>query len=168
MLKLGIQVLVPVALGMLLHPTKLGALAMKHANSLKRMDQAVILLIVYISFCESFAGNMFSTLHLSALLMLMAGMAALFGLIFFAISRIGGWMHFSEEDKITALFCGTKKSLVHGTVMSKVLFAGIPASGLVLLPIMLYHALQLIMSSMIAKRMAARNAISYANTKQPA
>ncbi|MDQ3394512.1 MAG: bile acid:sodium symporter, partial [Bacteroidota bacterium] len=58
------------------------------------------------------------------------------------------------DDKITALFCGSKKSLVQGSVMAKVLFINNSALGIILLPIMLYHALQLIASSIIAQKMA--------------
>lgn len=164
--KLGIQVLAPVALGIVLHPTRLGAWAVRNSASLRIMDQSVILLIVYISFCESFAGHMFSALRLPALLLLLVGMAALFAVVFLLIGNISRWMGFADQERITAVFCGTKKSLVHGTVMSKILFAGIPAAGLVLLPIMVYHAIQLILSSMIAKRMAAR-ATKSSGVQQP-
>ena len=59
-------------------------------------------------------------------------------------------MKFNREDTITALFCGSKKSLVHGSVMSKVLFSNPAIIGVVLLPTMLYHAYQLIIVSIIA------------------
>lgn len=155
-LKLALQVLVPVAAGMALHSTRLGRWTEQHSKKLRYMDQSVILLIVYISFCESFAGHMFSSLSLFTLVMVAFGMIVLFGLIFFLIYRVSLWMRFGWEDRITALFCGTKKSLVHGTVMAKVLFAGGTAMGMVLLPIMLYHASQLILASVIAQRMARR------------
>ena len=80
-------------------------------------------------------------------------MLALFFGIYFLLTFIGGLLHFNREDKVTAVFCGSKKSLVQGAVMSKVLFAG-PEAGLMLLPIMIYHALQLIAASIIAQRMA--------------
>lgn len=166
-IKLGIQVLAPVALGIVLHSTRLGAWAMRKRASLRIMDQSVILLIVYISFCESFAGHMFSALHPSALLLLLAGMALLFAVVFLLTGSISRWMGFADQDRITAVFCGTKKSLVHGTVMSKILFAGIPAAGLVLLPIMVYHAIQLILSSMIAKRIASQAATKPSGAQQP-
>ena len=63
-------------------------------------------------------------------------------------------MKFNREDTITALFCGSKKSLVHGSVMSKVLFSNPAIIGVVLLPTMLYHAYQLIIVSIIAKKWA--------------
>ena len=61
-------------------------------------------------------------------------------------------MGFNREDTITAVFCGSKKSLVHGSVMSKVLFTNPAIIGVVLLPTMLYHAYQLIIISVIAKK----------------
>jgi sodium/bile acid cotransporter 7 len=66
-------------------------------------------------------------------------------------------LHFSLEDSITAQFCGTKKSLVHGTVFSKILFPASYPVGLVLLPLMLFHALQIFIISIIASKLAKRN-----------
>jgi sodium/bile acid cotransporter 7 len=66
------------------------------------------------------------------------------------VSRL---LHFSREDRVTVVFCGSKKSLVHGTVMSKVLFPQTTLSGIIILPLMLYHALQLIAASIIAQKM---------------
>jgi sodium/bile acid cotransporter 7 len=64
--------------------------------------------------------------------------------------RIG----FSREDRITVIFCGSKKSLVQGAVMGQVLFPEAAAFGIVLLPLMLYHSLQLLAGSILAQQMA--------------
>jgi sodium/bile acid cotransporter 7 len=61
---------------------------------------------------------------------------------------------FNREDSITAQFCGTKKSLVHGTVFSKILFPTSMPMGIILLPLMLFHAFQLFIVSIIATKMA--------------
>jgi sodium/bile acid cotransporter 7 len=63
------------------------------------------------------------------------------------------WMKFKREDRITVIFCGSKKSLVQGAVMGKVIFPDQAILGVVLLPLMVYHALQLLVGSTIAKRM---------------
>ena len=64
-------------------------------------------------------------------------------------------LRFSREDRICALFCGSKKSLIHGTMMSKLLFANMASlTGIILLPLVLYHTLQLVAASIIAKGMA--------------
>ncbi len=149
--KLLLQILLPVVLGLLLN-ARLGHIADRYRKELRYFDQATILLIVYTAFCESFAENIFSQLSLWDLVLLGAGMLALFFGIYWLIGMLSRMMGFSREDRITALFCGSKKSLVHGTVMSKVLFPGSPYTGLLLLPLMLYHALQLIAASVLAKR----------------
>jgi solute carrier family 10 (sodium/bile acid cotransporter), member 7 len=153
--KLTVQVIVPVILGILLNP-RLGPFANKHKTALRYFDQATILLIVYTSFCESFTGNLFADYTASDLLVLSAGMLALFFGVYGLVLLFCRLLGFNREDRITALFCGSKKSLVQGSVMAKVLFSG-SIGGVVLLPIMVYHALQLIVASVLAQRMAKEN-----------
>ena len=75
-------------------------------------------------------------------------------MVYQAINIVSKKMNFNREDRITALFNGSKKSLVHGTVFSKVLFSGMATQGIFLIPIMIYHALQLIAISFIAQKMS--------------
>lgn len=157
-IKLIIQVLVPVSLGIILH-FKFGAFADKHRKKMRYFDQSVILLIIYTAFCESFANNMFSEHSASDILVLGLCMIALFLFAYGIISLISKFMRFNREDKITAVFCGSKKSLVHGTVMSKVLFPNAAAAGIILLPLMMYHALQLMAASIIAQSMARKEGL---------
>ena len=154
-LKLVVQVLLPVVVGILLH-SRLGAFAEKNRSRLKFFDQSVILLIIYVSFCQSFYHHVFDDVSITDLLLLGAGMIALFLSVVGLMNRISKWFNLKRENRITVLFCGSKKSLVHGTVMSKVLFAQSASTGMILLPLMLYHALQLILASIIAQRMASR------------
>ncbi|MEO5997012.1 MAG: bile acid:sodium symporter family protein [Chitinophagaceae bacterium] len=151
--KLTVQVLVPVILGMLLHK-KWGRLAEKNKKQLRYFDQTIILLIVYTSFCESFVKKMFSGFNISTLLIVGASMIGLFLLVYNIVKVICMLLGFNREDRITAVFCASKKSLVHGLVMSRVLFSGSDMIGIVLLPLMIYHALQLIAASIIAQSMA--------------
>lgn len=151
--KLVLQVVVPVVLGMILHG-KWGGFAEKHKKQLRYFDQSIILLIVYTSFCESFAKKMFTGFSIAHLFLLGAGMLGLFLLVYLLVKLASRLFKFNREDTITAVFCGSKKSLVHGTVMSKVLFPGSDIVGIILLPLMLYHALQLITASIIAQSMA--------------
>lgn len=156
-LKLTLQVLVPVILGLLLN-RKWGHWADRHKKGLKYFDQAVILSIVYTAFCESFAQHMFSNIGAGELALLGAGMLGLFFVVYFIMMAVCKALSFNREDTITGTFCGSKKSLVHGTVMSKVLFPGSTITGILLLPLMLYHALQLVVVSMIAQRLAKNKA----------
>ncbi len=150
--KLTIQVILPVVLGLLLnHPLRWLASWLK--PYLRYFDQVVILLIVYTAFCESFAHHSFDAISAADLVWLAALMLGLFFLIFGLVNSSSRWLHFNREDRITALFCGSKKSLIQGTVMATVLFPG-SLGGVILLPIMVYHALQLIVASILAQRMA--------------
>jgi len=151
--KLMLQVLFPVLLGIALY-SRLGATAERYKKQLKYFDQFIILMIVYTSFSESFAEKMFSAFSLADIVILGILMITLFFLMYFLILFISRMLGFNREDKITALFCGSKKSLVQGTVMSKVLFPLSTNLGVILLPIMLYHALQLILVSIIAQAMS--------------
>lgn len=150
--KLLIQVVLPVVLGLLLNQ-KLGWLADRNRTALRYFDQLVILLIVYTAFCKSFTLNLFSSISVEDLLWLAALMMGLFFFVFGLITLLSRILNFNREDTITALFCGSKKSLVQGSVMANVLFSGSMA-GVILLPIMIYHALQLIVASVLAQRMA--------------
>ena len=76
-----------------------------------------------------------------------------------ALAFVARRLHFSVEDEITAVFCGSKKSLANGIPMANILFAGHPALGLLVLPLMVYHQLQLIVCSVIAARYANRDAL---------
>lgn len=157
--KLVLQVLVPVVLGIIMHK-RWGSFAERYKKALKYFDQAIILLIVYTSFCESFSRKMFSSFSISDLLLLGLAMIALFFFVYSLTAVLGRLLRFSTEDRITAIFCGSKKSLVHGTVMSKVLFPASDQVGIILLPIMLYHALQLIAASILAQSMAKRKIVT--------
>ncbi|RNI27819.1 bile acid:sodium symporter [Rufibacter immobilis] len=156
-LKLMLQVVLPVTLGILLN-RKFGAFAEAQKSRLRLFDQTIILLIVYSSFCDSFARNMFAGFSALDLFLLGAAMVALFLVVTGLTALISNLLGFSRENRITAMFCGSKKSLVHGTVMSKVLFPDANTVGIILLPLMLYHALQLIIASMLAQRMARKGA----------
>lgn len=151
--KLTLQVLVPLLLGLLLNK-KWGKWVDKHKKQLKHFDQAIILTIVYTSFCKSFEQNMFSNMSIPELMVLGLSMLGLFFVVYFITGFICKALSFNRADTITATFCGSKKSLVHGTVMSKVLFAESSTIGILLLPLMLYHALQLIVVSLIAQGLA--------------
>jgi sodium/bile acid cotransporter 7 len=153
--KLVLQVLVPVALGIILNP-RWGQWADRYKAQLKYFDQTIILIIVYTAFCESFGKNMFANLSWLELGGLAVAMLLLFFVAYGCIGLLCRLLGFSYEDRVTATFCGSKKSIVHGTVMSKVLFPGSTATGILLLPVMLYHALQLIVVSLLARRLTEK------------
>jgi solute carrier family 10 (sodium/bile acid cotransporter), member 7 len=148
-----LKVILPVAAGIFLHPY-LSKYVQKAGDKLRMIDQSIILMIVFMSFADSFEQDLYSSFKATDLLILGTGMFILFIVILFINYLLSRSMHFSNEDQITAIFCGSKKSLVHGTVMASVLFKAHPSTGILLMPILLYHTIQLVAASMLAQRMA--------------
>lgn len=143
LIKLLFQILVPMLVGILFH-SKLKVFAESQSKKLKVLDQSIVLLIVYTSFCTSFESGIFTTIKLSTIIYIFIGMGVLFCIVFLILKKISQLLHFSYADTVTTIFCGSKKSLIHGVVLSKVLFSGSILSGFILVPIMMYHSLQLI------------------------
>ncbi|MBT2159705.1 bile acid:sodium symporter family protein [Zobellia barbeyronii] len=155
-IKLFIQIILPVVVGILLQRF-LGEFAQKYNKRLTLFDKSVILLIIYKSFAESFEGDIFSTVSVLDLLMLFVAVLILFGIVFSLTGFLAKKMRFNKADQITAQFCGTKKSLVHGTVFSKIIFGNLASIGIILLPLMIFHAIQLLIISTVASRMSRKN-----------
>lgn len=153
--KLVIQIILPLLIGLFLQKF-FGELARKNSKKISFFDKSVIVLIVYSSFSSAFSSELFTTVGLLDLLKLMVIVTALFLIVYFGLQMVSKWLDLSIEDEITAKFCGTKKSLVHGSVMVKVIFGNGAASALYLLPIMLYHILQLLVVAVFAERYRKR------------
>jgi len=155
LISLFLKIVLPVIIGLVLNGVW-GRLAQNHNKQLALFDKAVILLIVYKSFAKSFNSKLFETIPWIQLLTIAIAVVSLFALIYFSIHQSSKWINLNRKDRITALFCGSKKSLVHGAVMSNVLFKGMASQGLMLLPIMIYHAFQLVIISFIAQKMGKK------------
>ncbi|MFB9056648.1 bile acid:sodium symporter family protein [Mariniflexile ostreae] len=154
-MSLIVQILLPVILGMLLQKYW-GKLALHYKTQLTVFDKSIILLIIYKSFAQSFEEQIFSSVSIPDLLLLFAMVIVLFYTVYFITGFLSGLLKFNTEDRITAQFCGTKKSLVHGTVFSEILFPSTMSMGIILLPLMIFHALQIFIVSIIAARLAKR------------
>lgn len=154
--ELTLKVILPVVLGILAHGWLFPRIK-SHLPRLKYVDQTVIMIIVFTSFAESFAQKIFAAYQLSTLLTIAATMLGIFILIWLILEIISKLLKFSMQDRITTLFCGSKKSLVHGVVIGKVIFPDAAVLGLVLLPVMLYHIQQLIIGSILAGNFGRRN-----------
>ncbi len=155
LLKLFLQIIFPLILGLTLQKF-LGEFARKHKKKLGLIDKTTIILIVYSSFSNSFSSSIFSSVATQDLLKLSGIVVILFFVVYFGLALLSNFLGFKIEDKITAQFCGTKKSLVHGSVMVKVIFGNAANTGLLLLPIMIYHSLQLILIAFYAEKYRKR------------
>lgn len=124
-------------------------------SAIKWVDQGSILLVVYTAFSEAVNQGLWQQLPAHALLGLLFLNALLLALIMLITSFGSRWLGFNKEDEITILFCGSKKSLASGIPMAKVLFSG-HALGAIVLPLMLFHQIQLMLSAVLAQRYARR------------
>lgn len=137
-----------------LSPRLLRERVQAHKSSVARFDRAVILLIVLASFSNSFAEGMWSRYEPGTLLLLVAMTGALLVVVLFLTTMAARASGFSREDEIVAIFCGSKKSLANGAPIALVLFGSSPMLSMILLPLMIYHQIQLIVGLWLAKRMA--------------
>jgi solute carrier family 10 (sodium/bile acid cotransporter), member 7 len=150
--KLFFQILLPIIVGVLLNPV-VGKTAIRYKNFTRYFDQTVILSIVYYSFSNSFYINQFDGLSVLDIAALVGVLLLIFVLVNMVIYVTSKKIGLTTPDMITALFCGSTKSLVHGSTMGRLIYAGNPAVGVIILPILVYHSLQLMMSSIMVNKL---------------
>jgi sodium/bile acid cotransporter 7 len=147
--------LLPLVLGQVLRPL-LHQWHQKYKRYTNLLDRWVILILVYTAFCDSVASGLWRDNGIGVLATALLGS----GLILAMVLSLSTWIvrrfHFPIEDEIAAVFCGSKKTMASGVPMAKLLFGAHPSLGLILLPIMLYHQLQLFTCSILANRYAKR------------
>ena len=149
-----LQLLVPFVAGQLAQRW-IGGWVEKHRGLLAYVDQGSILLVVYTAFSAAVLQGLWKQVPLPVLGGLLVVNAVLLA-IALLVTRYGARaLGFDRADEITIVFCGSKKSLASGVPMAKVLFAGHPL-GAIVLPIMLFHQIQLMTCAVLARRYAAR------------
>ncbi|MFT3830023.1 MAG: bile acid:sodium symporter family protein [Opitutaceae bacterium] len=147
--------LVPLALGQLSRPW-LAEWVVRHRKLVNRVDRGTILLLVYTSFCDSVRWGVWAGRGPGLVAVTLLGGLALFWLLFALTNALGRACRFPLEDRITAVFCGSKKTLASGVPMAQLIFAGHPGLSLILLPILIYHPLQLVICGALAARWGRR------------
>jgi solute carrier family 10 (sodium/bile acid cotransporter), member 7 len=147
-----LQLLVPFVAGQLLR-FKIGGFIARNKQMVTLVDRGSILMVVYGAFSAAVLGGLFKQISpwdlgeivlFSCLLL-----AAIMTISLFAAKQFG----FSREDQITILFCGSKKSLATGVPMAGILFPAATA-GTIILPLMVFHQIQLLVCAYLANRFA--------------
>ena len=151
--QLLLKVLLPIVLGLLLNPLCRKFIT-RYGKLIGKFDRLIILLIVYESFSTAFVNQVFSSVPAVTFLIIAGASVGLFFIVYHVLGWAGKRLGFNREDTITTTFCGSKKSLVHGSLFMMVL--GIPDDNKVmfLLPIMLYHSFQLFYVSWLANKLS--------------
>ena len=152
-----LQLMVPFVAGHLLRPW-IGGWVKKHAPVLTLVDRGSILLVVYTAFSAAVIEGLWKQVPLSALAGVLVICAVLLGLALAITAWTSRALGFDKADQITIVFCGSKKSLASGIPMAKVLFAS-HAVGAIVLPLMLFHQMQLMVCAVLAQRYARRREV---------
>ncbi len=149
-----LQLLAPFIAGQVLRRW-LGGWVATHATLMQIVDRGSILLVVYTAFSSAVVAGVWSQLGALDLARLLVICAVLLAAVLAATYVTARTLEFATADEIAIVFCGSKKSLASGVPMAGVLFPAATA-GLALLPLMLFHQIQLMACAVIAQRYANR------------
>jgi sodium/bile acid cotransporter 7 len=150
-----LQLLVPFVAGQLLRKW-IGGFITRHKQVLGYVDRGSILLVVYAAFSEGVVAGIWSRLTIHSLLLLFIANAAILGTVIGSTMWTARRLGFSTEDQIAIVFCGSKKSLASGLPLASVLLPA-AAAGLMVVPLMLFHQMQLMVCAWLARRYADRS-----------
>jgi sodium/bile acid cotransporter 7 len=149
--QLLLQILLPLLIGLSLSKWW-GEWVRNRSQWLNWFDRSIILLIVYKSFANSQMNGHFDQLNFTSIALLLCIVGCIFFLVFFISGYLANKWGLEPSERITVQYCGSKKSLIHGSVFAQALFGPQAALGVLLLPVLMYHGLQIIVVSMLAQR----------------
>jgi sodium/bile acid cotransporter 7 len=152
--EIAAQLLLPFLAGQAARPW-IGGWVQRHRPVLNPLDRGAILLVVYTAFSAGVVGGIWHKVSPIDLVVLLMLDAVILSIVLASTSFAGRRLGFSRPDQIAIVFCGSKKSLATGLPMATVLFSG-PTVGLVVLPVMLFHQMQLMVCAVLARRYAAQ------------
>ena len=156
--KIALQILAPFLVGQLVRPL-IGGWLTRHKAVTGFVDRGSILLVVYAAFSDGMVAGVWTQVGWRDLLLVVAFDIAILLVVLAATTQAARRLGFTRADEIAIVFCGSKKSMATGIPMANILFAG-QAVSLVVLPLMLFHQIQLFACAAIARRYAARGAAS--------
>lgn len=153
-IKISLQLLFPFLLGHYMRRW-IGNFVDNNRQWLRYIDQGSILLVVYTAFSSAVVGGLWHTVAPSSLVLLTVACCVILAMVLVVTTWVSRLMGFNKEDEITIVFCGSKKSMATGVPMAQVLFAG-GAVGPAILPLMIFHQIQLMVCAVMAQHYARR------------
>lgn len=145
-----LQLLVPFVLGHLSRPW-IGAWVARNKKWIGKTDQTSILLVVYSAFSEAVTHGIWHKVGMGSLLFIAAASLVLLAIVITVNIVVARRCGFNKADEITIVFCGSKKSLANGIPMANILFP-VATVGMMVLPLMIFHQLQLMVCAVMARR----------------
>lgn len=155
-LDLVLWVVLPLAAGQMARPL-LAVWAKRNASRIALVDRLTILLLVYTSFADTVKQGIWAKSGVLVVMEALVASLVLFAIVLGLTQAAAKALDLPIKDRIAAVFCGSKKTLASGVPMAQLIFGTSPALGLILLPIMIYHPLQLAIGGMLADHWAARS-----------
>lgn len=149
---IALQILLPFVLGQLARPW-IGKWIAKHKPLTLIVDRGSILLIIYSAFSAGMVAGVWNQVDGMTLALMGAADVVLLAIIAFGTGWAATAFRLNAADRATLLYCGSTKSLASGVPMAAIIFAGQPVS-LIILPLMIFHQLQLIVCAIVAQRQA--------------
>ncbi|MGF0540128.1 bile acid:sodium symporter family protein [Agrobacterium sp. ES01] len=151
-----LQLLLPFVVGQLLQPW-IGDWIRSKKKILAPVDRGSILMVVYLAFSEAVIEGLWHTFTITDIATVIVVDMVLLAVVL-AVTMYGSrLLGFNKEDEITITFCGSKKSLASGVPMANAIFANQSSSvGAIVLPLMLFHQIQLMACAIIAQKYAKR------------
>lgn len=147
--QVGALLLAPLALGQLLRPL-VRRVWEPDRQRLGNVSNSIILFIIFCAFADSVHGGAFAGDAALQALGILAGTILLFALATLAAAALGRQLRLDSGDRLALLFCAPHKTLAAGVPMAQVLFASDPALGVILLPLIIYHVVQLVAGAALA------------------
>src|SRR5690606_18716902 len=147
-------ILLPFVLGQLSRPL-IGRWLARHKRHLALIDRAAILIMVYAAFGKAITGGLWSAISPGQIVFLTLICAALLACVLAATRQGAALARISDDDTAAAVFCGSMKSLVTGVPMAMILFPH-DLAGVIVIPLMIYHQMQLIVCAWLARRRQRR------------
>lgn len=145
-----LQLLLPFLTGHLLRPL-IGGFIDRNKRILMPVDRSSILLVVYTAFSAAVVGGIWQRTEFIDIIAILGLSALLLGVVMAINLFVAHRLHMPRDNEIVLLFCGSKKSLVSGVPMAGAIFA--PAQvGMIILPLMIFHQLQLFVCAVVAAR----------------
>jgi sodium/bile acid cotransporter 7 len=152
--EIGLLLIAPLLAGQCLRPW-IGGFVARHKAILSATDRSSILLVVYGAFGHAISAGLWRALPPSGFAVMLVIEALVLGFMLFATYFAAKTLGFNRSNTIAIVFCGSKKSLASGVPMAGVLFPG-PDLGMILLPTMLFHQMQLMVCAVLARRWASQ------------
>jgi sodium/bile acid cotransporter 7 len=149
-----LQLFVPLVCGQLLRPW-IGGWLERNENIVGMVDRGSILLIVYSAFSAAVGEGLWHEVPPSALAGLLIADGVLLAAALITTGLASKWLGFDRADRVTIVFCGSKKSLSQGITMAKVIFAS-HTVGAAVLPLLVFHQIQLMVCAALAQRWGRR------------